>query len=207
MGTFQITGSAERKINYDMALIELTFAEADSASHIASKIVMRECEQFLEKLEAEGIPAESIALDNDSVSENYYRDSNKVNAKRKLEIRVPFNMSAINRIRQIVDENEYSIEFSLNYEMSNEAEIREELIKEALLNSKKKAEELADTLGLKVVGVESLETYNRSGKIDAAKDRLAAPVCLEAPQFLRSNKLQAKEEKLSESIEVVWKIE
>ena len=78
-----------------------------------------------------------------------------MNAKRRLEIRIPFNMSVINRIRQIVDENEYSIEFSLNYEMSNEYEIREELIKEALLDSKKKAEELAATLGLKVVDVES----------------------------------------------------
>ena len=78
-----------------------------------------------------------------------------MNAKRRLEIRIPFNMSVINRIRQIVDENEYSIEFSLNYEMSNESEIREKLIKEALLDSKKKAEELAATLGLKVVDVES----------------------------------------------------
>ena len=207
MGTFQINGSAERKINYDVVLIELTFAESDSSSHMASKIVMRECEQFLEKLEAEGIPAESIALDNDSVSENSYRDNNKMNAKRRLEIRIPFNMSVINRIRQIVDENEYSIEFSLNYEMSNESEIREELIKEALLDSKKKAEELAATLGLKVVGVESLKTYNKSGKIYAAKDMMAVPACLEVPQFLRSNKLQAKEEKLSESIEIVWTIE
>ena len=116
-------------------------------------------------------------------------------------------MSVINRIRQIVDENEYSIEFSLNYEMSNESEMREELIKEALLDSKKKAEELAATLGLKVVGVESLKTYNKSGKIYVAKDRMAVPARLEAPQFLRSNKLQAKEEKLSETIEVVWTIE
>lgn len=130
-----------------------------------------------------------------------------MNAKRRLEIRIPFNMSVINRIRQIVDENEYSIEFSLNYEMSNESEMREELIKEALLDSKKKAEELAATLGLKVVGVESLKTYNKSGKIYVAKDRMAVPARLEAPQFLRSNKLQAKEEKLSETIEVVWTIE
>lgn len=130
-----------------------------------------------------------------------------MNAKRRLEIRIPFNMSVINRIRQIVDENEYSIEFSLNHEMSNESEIREELIKEALLDSKKKAEELAATLGLKVVGVESLKTYNKSGKIYVAKDRMAVPARLEVPQFLRSNKLQAKEEKLSETIEVVWTIE
>ena len=102
MGTFQINGSAERKINYDVALIELTFAESDSSSHMASKIVMRECEQFLEKLEAEGIPAESIALDNDSVSENSYRDNNKMNAKRRLEIRIPFNMSVIMSLLKIL---------------------------------------------------------------------------------------------------------
>lgn len=41
-------------------------------------------------------------------------------------------------VSQIIDENEYSTRFQIEYELSNEDQIREELLKEALLDSKKK---------------------------------------------------------------------
>ena len=72
-------------------------------------------------------------------------------------------MEVINRIRQIIDENEYSTRFHIEYELSNEDQIREELLKEALLDSKKKAEDLAEALNMTVIGVKSVEAYSKIG--------------------------------------------
>jgi len=47
-------------------------------------------------------------------------------------------METINSIRDILDMEKYDIHFKLNYELSNEDEIRDELLKEALLDRKRK---------------------------------------------------------------------
>lgn len=207
MGLFEIHGQAEKMVNYDIAVINITFTESGATSHLASKMVMRECEQFLEKMNSEGIKVADIILDDDTVSEDRYRDNNSVKASRGLIIRMPYDMAAINRIRQIIDENEYSIEFDLDYELSNEASIHDELLKDALLDSKRKAELLANSMGLTVKGIDSVETYTRSsGKMDWCEQEVAR-CCIEAPQFLMSNQLKAKEENISETIEVKWIIE
>ena len=64
-------------------------------------------------------------------------------------------------VSQILDENEYSTRFHIEYELSNEDQIREELLKEALLDSKKKAEDLAEALNMTVIGVKSVEAYSK----------------------------------------------
>ena len=138
MGVIEISGKAEKFVNYDIAVISIAFFEDAKTSSSASKAVMKECEKFLEKLDKEGINIKDITLDNDSVSKEKYSDKQQVNASREVALRIPFNMEVINRIRQIADENEYSIEYDIDYELSNESQIREELLKEALLDSKKK---------------------------------------------------------------------
>lgn len=206
MGVFEISGKAEKFVNYDIAVISIAFFEDAKTSSSASKAVMKECEKFLEKLDKEGINIKDITLDNDSVSKEKYSDKQQVNASREVALRIPFNMEVINRIRQIADENEYSIEYDIDYELSNESQIREELLKEALLDSKKKAELLAASLDLKVIGIESLAKGSTRyyGISDLCEQERVGSV--RAPEFLLSNQLKSKEEKLSETIDVKWNI-
>lgn len=111
MSIFEIQGQAKRNVNYDIAVVSITFTEKGENSYLASKAVMRECEQFFDKLDVDGITSSNAVLGDDSVSEDRYADSSKVIANRKVEFRIAFNMEVINRIRQIIDENEYSTRF------------------------------------------------------------------------------------------------
>lgn len=207
MSIFEIQGQAKRNVNYDIAVVSITFTEKGETSYLASKAVMRECEQFFEKLNVEGITSSNAMLGDDSVSEDRYADSSKVIANRKVEFRIAFNMEVINRIRQIIDENEYSTRFHMEYELSNEDQIREELLKEALLDSKKKAEDLAEVLNMTVIGVKSVETYSKlNGRTEGIACERSICGYMGVPQFSHSNKLQAKEKELSESIEVKWNL-
>ena len=215
MSIFEIQGQAKRNVNYDIAVVSITFTEKGENSYLASKAVMRECEQFFEKLDVDGITSSNAVLGDDSVSEDRYADSSKVIANRKVEFRIAFNMEVINRIRQIIDENEYSTRFHIEYELSNEDQMtrhqarnkKEELLKEALLDSKKKAEDLAEALNMTVIGVKSVEAYSKlNGRTEGIACERSICDYMGVPQFSHSNKLQAKEKELSESIEVKWNL-
>ena len=118
-------------------------------------------------------------------------------------------MKIINAIRVILDDEKIDSIFELGYELSNEDKIRDELLNEALLDSKTKAEQLATALGKKIVGVKNLEAYNSSRDIEIIN-------CIEMEHedcdfgtttLSQSNELKSKETTLTENIDVKWIIE
>lgn len=53
----------------------------------------------------------------------------------------------------MVNNAKYEVYFNLRFDLNNGTQIEEELTKEAVLDSKKKAEEMAELLNMKEVGV------------------------------------------------------
>lgn len=209
MGAFEIHGNAKRTVNYDVAVIGLDFVASEKTAFAASSKVMEYCERFLAEVEKAGIDPSTFTLQDDTVTEESYRDDDKLEATRSIQVKVPFKMETINAIRDLLDEEKYDFHFDLNYELSNEDEIRDELLKEALLDSKQKAEQLAATLGMKVKGIKSVETYSRSrgsSHMDWMECEHERCICA-APKCSKSNELKSKEETFYESIEVKWNIE
>lgn len=60
-----------------------------------------------------------------------------------------FNMPFINMILDHVRQQNYDIAIESTYELSNEREIHDELIKQAVANSNRRAEAIAATVGKK----------------------------------------------------------
>lgn len=208
MGIFKIDGNAKKTVNYDVAVINIEFVATEKTSFTASAKVMEYCEMFLGEIEKAGMNPAIFTLEDDTVSEENYRDDDKIEATRNIQVKVPFKMEIINAIRDILDYEKYDFHFNLDYELSNEDELKDELLKEALLDSKKKAEQLAETLGMKVKGIESVETdvVRYYGAVDwmlCEKER----GFLTAPERTKSNVLKAKEKILSECITVKWIID
>ena len=209
MGVFEIHGNAKRTVNYDVAVIGIDFVATEKTSFAASSKVMEYCEDFLGELEKIGIEPSCFTMKEDSVESDDYSDDDRVEATRSIQVKIPFKMETINTIRDILDTEKYDFNFDLSYELTNEDEIRDELLKEALLDSKQKAQLLAESLGMEVKGIESVETYSRSrgyGGMDWC-ERESAPLRCAAPKRSKSNSLKAKEELMTESIEVKWNIE
>ncbi len=212
MGKLTITGRAEHEYPYDAMEITLNFSVQKSSTANALTAVLGQCEEFLAKVTAEGLSMENIRIENDSTRRNqrYDRGSVSYAAERTIKIRVPFSMDYANYLLSVVSEKGYDAAISTEYLLTNREEIHSELIKEALSDSRKKAELIAQSMGIKVAGLDT-------ASICASHDNFAmlrASMAQEqergvaSPQSLSlSSQLGSPVTKESETVEAVWIIE
>lgn len=155
MSIFKIEGNAKRKVVCDMATIRITFKASGRNAYEVSQKVMKECDEYLDELGNIGINLEKIEYDEDSVVESRY-DNDKVYAERSIIINIPFEMKMINYVQTILQNGKYDYELDIDACVSNRKEVKRELTKEALLDSKKEAEQIAEALGIQLKGIDSI---------------------------------------------------
>ena len=117
-------------------------------------------------------------------------------------------MDLANYIRYLIEENEFDADIETDYCFSNQEEIREELIKMALEDSKMKANDIAQMMGQKLVGIDSVvvgEERLRTLEYPASKKERSC--CESCYDEMLSRRVKAPTTNRSESVEVVWLIE
>ena len=218
MGKLEITGNAEHITYCDRMEISITFSLTSANFRNVSSIVMKQCEEFLRRLEKIQIDTSSIILNQDTVHEhNNYRDDSEdeISASRALTIKAGYDPKLINVIHSIVDDMQselagmhgFFISFGLSQELSNEGELMDTLRREALLDAKKQAEMLAESIGQKVISLISADKKERSKAVpDECVSYILCMDAVEPEEFKLSNHLSAEEKKLSEYIYTVWEI-
>lgn len=192
MGEFTIIGTAKRNVEYDMVDCIVTFRALEDEPYEASVKAMDECERFLKEMRTLGLDSRNVILKDDCLDEENYRDDLKYESIRKIVVRIQFNMELVNTIRSILNKGLYRAEFDIRYSFSKEKEIRDILQKEALLNSRRQAFELAKTMGLEVKGIHSFKAYNSSDYVYVIENCMYEQCfCLSARGYEESNKLKA----------------
>ncbi len=156
MGVFEIEGRARKMVECDVAKINIDFRAAGINPAEVSKKVLDECDRFLKELFKAGVKPEAVHLDEDSVETRTFRDNREICATRTIRLRMPFEMKYINGIQSILSKGGYRYLLSVNGENSKRDETHIELAKQAVRNSKEEAEQLAEVLGVKVQGIESI---------------------------------------------------
>ena len=164
MGVFVTEGKATKEVICDVAMIRITFKKIGQITHELAKSVVDECDRFIREVSKLGVQANDIRFDDDDIGNRRYRDDDKIVAARYISLMAPFDMKFINMIQDILISGEFCYELEINGICSNRSEIRMEMAKEALLNAKNAAEQLAGVLGLTVKGVESVQSDELEGK-------------------------------------------
>ena len=206
MGIFEIRSKAEREVVADIAEISITFKSSGTRTDKVSGNVMDACERFLGEIAELGIEPKDVHITDDVVSSMYnYRDNEKEDARRRIEIIMAIDMKLINSLRSILQKGEYDFIFSVEQKISNKEEIHRELVKEALLNSRKSAGELAESMGMKVDSIESMEEMSDELYLHCEQERGIADYN-DSAEYPRSNELGAKMIKEEAEIRVKWKI-
>ena len=172
MGVFEIEGRARKMVECDIANISISFRAAGINSAEILKKVVDECDRFLKEAYKAGLKPEAIHFDEDSVESRTYEDNREVRATRTIRIRMPFEMKYINGIQSILSKGGYRYLLSVSGENSKRDETHIELAKQAVRNSKEEAEQLAEVLGVKVQGIESVCKETRRGYNCGAGDIL-----------------------------------
>lgn len=210
MGKLRVVGKARREYTCDIMYIKLSFkAWADDTAQ-AIETSMSQCDMFLEILEQQGIDINMIHMSNADVSQEMYDEKHEISAEREIELRLPFDMNVINRLSEIIKENNLKVDMDISFKLTNMLALHEQLLKEAVLDSKKKAEMLAAAMGQKVVGIEKLDAGDRYRACDSEEkayyDQFSHKIG-EVHQRSRSNRLQAPLVTEFESVDVEWIIE
>lgn len=158
MGKLMITGKAEREVYYDVVELTVTFYNDDKDSSDAIDTVIRQSEKFLSIIASNGADISKIRMDDDSLERSSrYDDKKRSSARRSFCLRYAFDMKFINSISQMIRDENFNAEIDYDYLLSNKEEIHKELLKEALEDSRKKAEMIAETVGEKITGIDEMK--------------------------------------------------
>ncbi len=206
MGKLTINGYAKHEYSYDSMKITIGFNAYETTTTLALEKVMNQCEEFLAILADYGVRTEDITLGENSVETNYDDDENTADALREIIIHTAFDMKFINAIMSLIKDKGYDADIDFDYKITNLEKIHQNLLKEAMLDSKRKATLIAESVGQKVVGIDSVDsTYTSRNTMDlmtCEKYRL-----MEDKQFAYSNKLKSPVTTESENITVTWLVE
>ena len=206
MGKLKITGRAERKVTCDTMEISLMFVALEKTTAFAAAKVGQYCDEFLTILQNNGIDISSMRLEKENLDTSDAGDDEQdiAAALRKVSLKMPYNMAFLNQLNELISVSSYDIYFETDFSISNQADIGKELLKEAVEDSRAKAQMLVDMMGQKIIGIEEVTTDNFSRQYAC----YGAPPsgALEKVNSI-SNQLQAPERNESVRIEVIWNIE
>lgn len=207
MGKLSIVGKATHEYPYDTVEVTVSFEVHENSTYAALEKVLNQCEDFLAEMNKDGVSMDSIRIGDDSVEQEYDDDELEVCATREIKMRVPFNMEFKNHIMTLIQDKDYDVDINTDYSISNITEIHNNLIKEAIEDSRQKAIFIAESMGQKLIGVDSVkigDIYDDTTD-DVFYDSIACPCSAKALNY--SNMIQSPVTKESESVEVVWLIE
>lgn len=214
MGKTMVVGKAEQEFAPDRCEIIYEIETRAATATEASKQASEQCERLVEKLKAMGFEPGEIVLSQDRIdrtggfrSEEPYYES-----KRMLALRIPVDIALVNRLRDIIEEGLRDVSFSAIYEVSNEAEIRRQLLKDAVADSRAKAEYLAESMGLSLAGVDSANLSGTEDVYDLCEESedigerayLACSIGSLRPVL---DDLTPEKVTISEEVKIVWLIE
>lgn len=207
MGKLSIVGKATHEYPYDTVEVTVSFEVHENSTSAALEKVLNQCEDFLAVMHKDGISMDSIRIGNDSVEQDYDDNKSDVCATREIKMRVPFNMEFKNHIMTLIQDKHYDVDIDTDYSISNITEIHNNLIKEAIEDSKQKAKFIAESMGQKIIGVDSVKIGEHyDDRIDWMVCEQERSLC-SSKSLNYSNMIQSPVKKESESVEVVWLIE
>ena len=209
MGKIMVVGKSEREYEANECSIKLEIEVSRKTSNEASKISSEQCELLLSKLQEElGINPTSVEIHYDRIDKKSSYDSNEISyeSTKSLWLHIPADMKLVNAIRHIIETGFEDVSFTSMFSVSNEAALNKELFKEAIADSRAKADFLAESMGLTIIGIDSA---NLSGD-DDVYDLTEEPVELvrykmsAAGASSLSDQLKPHQVELSAEVKIVW---
>ena len=155
MGNLKIRGYARRKVEADLMEVIIAILAEGESSAIALKKGKKETEKILRLLKNLGIDLSKVSMRHEEVKGfNCYRDDDTIDFQKGITFMTSVDLRLVDKISRGIIVEEIDATYDIRYRLSNTEEISKQVLQEALLDSKRKAEEMAEVLGLKIVGVE-----------------------------------------------------
>lgn len=210
MGKFKIDGVAEKICKTDLITMTILFKKSNAFESDAIKLLMIECESFLSQLKNAGFNMENVSVEAESSNVCEKNGSKYYEVKKKIQLCFKANLKLSNSLVKLLLLDGYEAEYILSFSFINESELRKDLLIEAVKNSKQKAEIIANAMNMKIVGIEEINksaySYNlvKSVCVDDFDEKIDDLFIMDSVDTSISDTLNTPEEKLKETVEVVW---
>lgn len=212
MGKILVKGKAERQYEADICIIDLTITTNHSDSSAATKEADKMTEELLQAMEKIGIKAECfrITIDKTTIA-SHYDDMKGYVSTRHLELRAARSMELVNDIREVIGNGFPKVAIAVNFAISNEGKLRKELLKEAIRDSRDRADMMAAAVGCKVIGLDTARLSDGDFDIDDIEDLTESEsehlyMCQEHERGLGrfADRLQTEKVELKAEVNIVW---
>ena len=163
-----------------------------------------------------GVKIQDIRLEETSVGRRYddtvisKSSGVTVTASRSVTLRLKFDMPFLNRLMDAIRALDLSVNFHCSYILLNRKMLQSELLRQAVEDSRQKAELIAAATGQRVIGIDSMD-YRDSSDLcsEEEEDFIAESVCRctrsERPPL--SDQLSCPLTRESKMVSIVWLIE
>lgn len=155
MGKLNIIGTAEKKISCNAMYLFLTFSAYEATASRASEKAMQNCDSFLKMLQENQIVISEISLE-ETKTEKSYSKKEEYYSVRKIRFSSELDIALLNQFELWIQKVPFNVALSTEFYISNMAEVRKELLREAVEDSRQKAEMLAEAMNQKITGFEEV---------------------------------------------------
>ena len=208
MGRIHVDGQAKQELNADVVTIILTFETNNKNSTTALYDATEQCERFLGQLKEAGFDLSKVYLSNDDVEKNKYSDDYDYDACRSIALKMPFEIKQYNRLIDMIRQERYDVNIDTKYIASNINEVRENLLQEAVLQSRRKAEKIAEAMKQEIVGCEKVNVDREYGNYDDEDiDYLESAIPMTGCAFKHSNEIGSPTIEVEATAHVIWIVE
>ena len=163
MGEITVRGHAKRSVESDRVRYNLEFEETAETLDEALGAVEKKVEAFLQEMEELGIDITKIQLDRDQSGKNWRNEKEMRSFTRSLRFLAPSSPAFFNRVNAILQKEKIDINYYTSPLYSKEKELRNELLQEAVQDSRKKAELIASVYDQKITGIGKVSYDNVYG--------------------------------------------
>lgn len=207
MGEMTVKGYAERRVECDIVKYTLEFNAEGMTIPEAVEEVNKELEHFLEIMDNNGIKSDMFKPEDNNTSKKYSFDEGEKPylSERKISIIMPLSTYNINSMMQYIAKYNLNVVLEEEYIYSDLGALHKELLRDAIADSKSKAELIASFTGQKIKGIKRVSTEYSECDMDFMLKEKACILGSPAPSYAEhlSNPVIEEEEK----VEVVWLIE
>lgn len=207
MGKIYVDGQAKQELNADVVTIILTFETNNKNSTTALYDATEQCERFLGQLKEAGFDLSKVHLSNDDVEKNKYSDDYDYDACRSIALKMPFDIKRYNGLLDMIRQSRYDVRVDTEYCASNIDEARENLLREAMICSRRKAEKIAEAMKQKVVGCEKVNVDREYGDDDNGDIDYLESVIPPGCAFKHSNEIGSPTIEVEATAHVIWIVE
>ena len=212
MGQIKIRGTAKKKYIADLMGVNITISTDGETAAYAIKKGKKEVEKVLKLLVELGADLSKVVMTNENVSEpSRYSHDEFYTFQKSISFMSKADLGLLERLSIGIIQREIDATYREHFCHSNAEEISKEVLQEALVDSRKKAEAIAESLGQKIVGIETAKCDEYCEDEDSLCDTSYKlfPCSIDDDEFGSGLATQLSPGKISieRTIDVAWIVE